>query len=201
MCRRGVVVPAAGTALTLFAMVISCIESKDITCPPRCSCVHVEGRLTTDCSNSGYDQLPNTIAEGTMVLRLDGNDLSQLTKLQFLPGRKIADLRQLSLKNCRLTAFPPEAFWDLPHLLRLNLANNAISSIPMHTKTHQLWSPFHYMADLQYKDSQTYNSNVAVATAVGNFDFTEYIVTEEDDEDLKVIQGIALSSVNLENRL
>uniref|UniRef100_A0A5S6QAY6 Ig-like domain-containing protein n=1 Tax=Trichuris muris TaxID=70415 RepID=A0A5S6QAY6_TRIMR len=123
-----------------------------LPCPVSCSCLFVEGRLTADCSNAGFTQLPTNMPAGIMILLLDGNDFSRLKRLVFPHDLHSAGLRELVLRNSRLMQFMAEDLWVLPNLVRLSMANNILKKIPFALRSHVRYSPFHTMTSLQTLD-------------------------------------------------
>ncbi|KRY92036.1 Leucine-rich repeat-containing protein 24 [Trichinella pseudospiralis] len=121
-----------------------------LLCPTKCSCLYVEGRLTTDCSNAGFVQVPTNVPASSMILLLDGNDFSRLKRLNFfVNGQNTSNLRELVVRNCRVTEFMAEDLWPFASLHRLSLANNIIKRLPFALCNHARCGAFHTMADLK----------------------------------------------------
>ncbi|KRY22588.1 Reticulon-4 receptor [Trichinella patagoniensis] len=121
-----------------------------LLCPTKCSCLYVEGRLTTDCSNAGFVQVPTNVPASSMILLLDGNDFSRLNRLNFFAnGQNTSNLRELVVRNCRVTEFMAEDLWPFASLHRLSLANNIIKRLPFALRNHARCGPFHTMAELK----------------------------------------------------
>ncbi|KRZ85586.1 Leucine-rich repeat-containing protein 24 [Trichinella sp. T8] len=124
-----------------------------LLCPTKCSCLYVEGRLTTDCSNAGFVQVPTNVPASSMILLLDGNDFSRLNRLNFFAnGQNTSNLRELVVRNCRVTEFMAEDLWPFASLHRLSLANNIIKRLPFALRNHARCGPFHTMAELKTLD-------------------------------------------------
>ncbi|KRZ04893.1 Leucine-rich repeat-containing protein 24, partial [Trichinella zimbabwensis] len=124
-----------------------------LLCPTKCSCLYVEGRLTTDCSNAGFVQVPTNVPASSMILLLDGNDFSRLKRLNFfINGQNTSNLRELVVRNCRVTEFMAEDLWPFASLHRLILANNIIKRLPFALCNHARCGAFHTMAELKTLD-------------------------------------------------
>lgn len=139
-----------------------------MTCPDRCSCYHDQTWTTVnvvDCSNAGYDHVPERIPMDATEIYLDGNDLKELSNHVFIGKKKlqvlhlnnsdintiqnrtfngIESLRVLHLENNNLEMLRNTQFTRLPNLIELYVSNNKIKVIENDT--------FNYLPSLEYLD-------------------------------------------------
>lgn len=138
------------------------------TCPPRCRCMFVEGRLTADCSGARLSSIPGPFPAGAMIIRFDNNPIGEAKWLQqaqyFLrTDRFAADWIELSLRSCNISAFRPELFWGLTNLNKLILSRNKLTKIPTKPEppapdAQDTFTPFKDMAKLRVSASELFSS-------------------------------------------
>ncbi|KAE8751204.1 Toll [Frankliniella occidentalis] len=124
----------------------------EMTCPDNCTCYHDHSWASNvvDCSNAGYQQVPQGIPMDATEIYLDGNNLTDLgshvfigkKKLQvlYLNGSRIdtihnrtfngaTSLRVLHMENNHLQELRGEEFDPLKNLNELYLDHNAITKV------------------------------------------------------------------------
>ncbi|CAH0719919.1 unnamed protein product, partial [Brenthis ino] len=136
-----------------------------MTCPDKCSCYHdlTWNSNVVDCSNAGYDHVPERIPMDATEIYLDGNDLKELGNHVFLGKKRlqvlylnnsdihtiqnrtfngIESLRILHLENNNLESLRNTQFMTLPNLNELYLQDNKIRVIENDT--------FNYLLSLEF---------------------------------------------------
>uniref|UniRef100_A0A4W3KIK6 Slit homolog 3 (Drosophila) n=1 Tax=Callorhinchus milii TaxID=7868 RepID=A0A4W3KIK6_CALMI len=93
------------------------------SCPSRCIC----SGSNVDCHRLGLKSVPKGIPRNTERLDLDKNNITRITKTDFV-GLK--NLRVLHLEENQITAIERGAFQDLKQLERLRLNKNKLQILP-----------------------------------------------------------------------
>ena len=125
-------------------------------CPHLCICYDLSDLV--DCRDRGFRHVPRGIPHGSWLLELGGNNLSQISTQAFAG---LWSLRVLVLTNCQIqevepqvrnfkdnynsvkakiinkiawvvfSSFPPQAFFSLSFLEKLDLSWNLLTSLPV----------------------------------------------------------------------
>ncbi|XP_044012046.1 toll-like receptor 6 [Aphidius gifuensis] len=100
----------------------------EMTCPTNCTCYHDESWASNvvDCSNSGYNYLPDCLPMDATEVYLDGNDFGELISHSFI-GRK--NLQILYTNNSNIKTIYNHTFSGLKRLIILHLENNKITQL------------------------------------------------------------------------
>lgn len=98
----------------------------EMTCPDKCNCYHDQDWKSNivDCSNNGFDTIPDKLPMDATEVYLDGNNIQNLSSLTFL-GRK--NMQSLFLNSSNIHFLQNLTFAGLPNLKSLHLENNKIS--------------------------------------------------------------------------
>ncbi|CAG9134941.1 hypothetical protein JYU34_017581 [Plutella xylostella] len=138
-----------------------------MTCPDKCSCYHdlTWNSNVVDCSNAGYDYVPERIPMDATEIYLDGNDLKELGNHVFIGKKRlqvlylnnsnintiqnrtfngIESLRILHLESNHLEVLRNTQFTRLPNLNELYLSSNKIRVIENDT--------FNFLPSLEFLD-------------------------------------------------
>ncbi|CAG9857202.1 unnamed protein product [Phyllotreta striolata] len=100
----------------------------EMTCPDRCTCYH-DGTWTSnvvDCSNAGYETVPEKIPMDATEIYLDGNDLGDLGSHVFIGKKK---LEVLYLNNSNVKALHNRTFNGANSLKILHMENNKLEEL------------------------------------------------------------------------
>lgn len=94
-----------------------------MTCPDKCSCYHdlSWSSNVVDCSNAGYDHVPDQIPMDATEIYLDGNNLKELGNHVFIGKKR---LQVLYLNNSNINTIQNRTFNGIESLRILHLENN-----------------------------------------------------------------------------
>ncbi|XP_060524638.1 toll-like receptor Tollo [Cylas formicarius] len=100
----------------------------EMTCPDRCSCYHdhLWSSNVVDCSNAGYNTVPEKIPMDATEIYLDGNDLGELGSHVFIGKKK---LEILYLNNSNVKALHNRTFNGVTSLKVLHIENNELEEL------------------------------------------------------------------------
>ncbi|KAK0159635.1 hypothetical protein PV327_010729 [Microctonus hyperodae] len=100
----------------------------EMTCPDNCSCYHDHSWSSNvvDCSNGGYETVPDRIPMDATEIYLDGNNLGDLGSHVFIGKRR---LEVLFLNNSEITALHNRTFNGAPSLRILHLEGNTLREL------------------------------------------------------------------------
>ncbi|XP_045590749.1 toll-like receptor Tollo [Procambarus clarkii] len=100
----------------------------EMTCPTNCTCFHDESWAANivDCSQAGYDSVPDRIPMDSSEVYLDGNNMDSLSSHTFI-GRK--NLKVLYLNDSKVEVIHNRTFNGLKLLENLYLQNNYIKEL------------------------------------------------------------------------
>ncbi|XP_037082906.1 toll-like receptor 6 [Pollicipes pollicipes] len=100
----------------------------EMTCPNKCDCYHDQSWSSNiiDCTNNGFEEIPDRLPMDATEVYLDGNVFRNLSSLTFL-GRK--NMRVLYLNGSQIEALHTETFAGLPSLTVLHLESNIITEL------------------------------------------------------------------------
>ncbi|XP_046420852.1 toll-like receptor Tollo [Neodiprion virginianus] len=131
----------------------------EMTCPDNCSCYHDHSWSSNvvDCSNAGYNHVPERIPMDATEIYLDGNELGDLGSHVFLGKRR---LEVLYLNNSGIAALHNRTFVGAGALKVLHLEGNALREL----RGHEF--------DQLERVAELYLDHNAIAT-VGNDTFTK----------------------------
>ncbi|XP_044761179.1 protein slit isoform X1 [Coccinella septempunctata] len=92
-------------------------------CPHPCRCA--EGIV--DCREKGLTKIPDQLPEGTTELRLEQNEITEISAKAFAAHKRI---RRIDLSNNKISKIAPDAFMGLKALTSLVLYGNKIKDLP-----------------------------------------------------------------------
>ncbi|XP_069508995.1 chondroadherin-like [Ambystoma mexicanum] len=123
--RRFDIMSRYWTFLLVLVRVILPLKAEETSaCPANCACLEPQHHIL--CSNASLTSVPSILAEGTLELRLDYNNLTSLDTGAFLG---LSQLSALHLSYCGLRNIQPGTFEDLHSLEYLHLDNNLLESL------------------------------------------------------------------------
>src|SRR6218665_818814 len=97
-------------------------------CPDGCNCD--KQSKTVNCTDAGFQRVPNRLPSDTLNLILDGNEFRQLSSVSF---ENLPRLQNLSLRHCQINRINKNAFSPVKRsLLGLWLANNPLTKHNYH---------------------------------------------------------------------
>lgn len=135
----------------------------EMTCPSNCTCFHDESWAANivDCSQAGYDAVPERIPMDSSEVYLDGNDLSSLSSHTFI-GRK--NLKVLYLNESKVEVIHNRTFNGLKLLETLYLQNNNIKELKGYEFEHLtlLRELYLHSNELFYIQNTTFSSLVSL---------------------------------------
>lgn len=131
----------------------------EMACPKNCTCYHDHTwtNNVVDCSNAGYKSVPERIPMDATEIRLDGNDLGELSAHVFIGKKKLRalylngsnvagvhdrtfkgtdSLKVLHLEHNQIPELRGGEFEDLKRLEELYLDHNKIAKVHNETFTH-----------------------------------------------------------------
>ncbi|XP_029460776.1 leucine-rich repeat-containing protein 3-like [Rhinatrema bivittatum] len=98
------------------------------SCPSQCHCSDNTGVMVVHCSSRNLEGIPNDIPMETVLLKLDGNKISQIPNNVF---RHLDYLQELDLSKNAIEKIEIASFTGITEGLRLlDLSNNHINNIP-----------------------------------------------------------------------
>lgn len=100
----------------------------EMTCPDNCSCYHDHSWSSNvvDCSNAGYNHVPERIPMDATEIYLDGNELGELGSHVFIGKRR---LEVLYLNNSGISGIHNFTFNGVGALRVLHLEDNALREL------------------------------------------------------------------------
>ncbi|XP_037083033.1 toll-like receptor Tollo [Pollicipes pollicipes] len=100
----------------------------EMTCPNKCDCYHDQSWSSNiiDCTNNGFEEIPDRLPMDATQVYLDGNVFRNLSSLTFL-GRK--NMQVLYLNGSHIEVIHNETFAGLPSLTVLHLESNVITEL------------------------------------------------------------------------
>ncbi|XP_043267748.1 toll-like receptor Tollo [Venturia canescens] len=100
----------------------------EMTCPDNCSCYHDHSWSSNvvDCSNGGYNEVPERIPMDATEIYLDGNELGDLGSHVFIGKRR---LEVLFLNNSGISALHNRTFNGAAALRVLHLEGNSLREL------------------------------------------------------------------------
>lgn len=100
----------------------------EMTCPDRCTCYHdlTWSSNVVDCSNAGFEKVPERIPMDATEIYLDGNNLGELGNHVFIGKKK---LQTLYLNNSNINSIHNRSFNGIDSLRILHLENNNIEKL------------------------------------------------------------------------
>ncbi|XP_062864239.1 slit homolog 2 protein [Trichomycterus rosablanca] len=110
-------------ALCVALALLSIDGARAQLCPAQCSCVGT----TVDCHAQGLRSVPRDIPRSTERLDLNNNNLTKITKADFVGLR---NLRVLHLMENKISIIERGAFQDLKELERLRINRNSLQVFP-----------------------------------------------------------------------
>lgn len=104
-------------------------------CPDRCRCYHNHAWTSNlvDCSNSGYNHVPENLPMDATEIYLDGNDIRTLDNHAFIGKKK---LKVLFLNNTNLKHIQNKTFNGITSLQVLHLEDNKLKTVETSAFTH-----------------------------------------------------------------
>ncbi|KAK7939319.1 hypothetical protein WMY93_002645 [Mugilogobius chulae] len=114
--------------LVLFLLTVSYPLPSSLNshlCPVRCVCY--EHANLVDCQDQGFEQVPRGLPHGTWLLKLGGNNLTEIRTHAFVG---LWSLRVLDLGISQIQDIRPKAFFSLSFLEKLDLSWNLLTTVP-----------------------------------------------------------------------
>eukprot|EP00066_Takifugu_rubripes_P007463 XP_003973043.1 PREDICTED: asporin [Takifugu rubripes] len=109
---------------------------EDENCPSGCHC----SPKVLQCSDQGQISVPEKIAEDTMIIDLQNNDITEIKENDFIGLHK---LYGLFLNNNKISKIHPKAFRHMDHLRLLYLSYNALTEVPANLPPNVIELRFH----------------------------------------------------------
>lgn len=98
-------------------------NANSISCPPTCTC----SNNIVDCRGKGLTEIPASLPEGIVEIRLEQNAIKSIPAGAFTPYKK---LKRIDVSKNQISDIAPDAFQGLKSLTSLVLYGNKITEIP-----------------------------------------------------------------------
>uniref|UniRef100_A0AAR5PYC8 LRRCT domain-containing protein n=1 Tax=Dendroctonus ponderosae TaxID=77166 RepID=A0AAR5PYC8_DENPD len=97
-----------------------------------CSCIWVSGRRIANCSNKGFNRIPNGLSNLVREIDFSNNALYSLADGEFISAN-LLDIHKLKFQNCSIELFYEGAFRRLALIIELDLSRNSIAELKSNT--------------------------------------------------------------------
>ncbi|CAG9766684.1 unnamed protein product [Ceutorhynchus assimilis] len=116
----------------------------------QCSCIHVSGVKSANCSNRGFTQIPENLDTDIKDINFFNNPLRSLGDGVF-KGANMANVHKLKFQNCLIEVVSESAFQELGVVAEIDLSRNSIAELKRDTFRDTVQLRFLYLSHNRLK--------------------------------------------------